>query len=740
MEPRLTAGVERRALPRDPTEVRRLLASIVESSEDAIYAKDLNGVITSWNASAQRLYGYSPEEIVGRSQTMLVPPELGDEFLAVLHRLRAGQGVQHYETVRIRKDQRRIPVSLTISPIRDESGQIVGASTIARDLSTRRMEESRWRLLAEMGDALNEVLDAEKLVRELANVMVPALADYCITYLVEGDRVRRVGIAHADPAQLQLLHRLYLIAPPQLSDSFGAGKAIRTGEVSFMPDLNTSLVRQTIGTGEYFEIIRSLSPISSMVLPLGARGRMIGAIALTTTPTSGRHYSEADLAFGREVADRAALSLDKARLYGEAQAEIARREAAEETLSRRYEALRALYQITDAVGRAAAVDEIYKKALDGLNEALDVRRASILLFDPDGVLRFKASRGLSERYRAQVEGHTPWSPDTQNPAPIAIRDVAATTDLEAPLKANILAEGIKGMAFFPLTFGRQLLGKFMLYFDQPRELTPEELELAQTIGGNVGFAIAKARDEQSVREAKSVAERASEAKSQFLGIMSHELRTPLNAVLGYGDLLLLETRGPLTDGQREQVERIKASAHHQLGLVEELLTYTRLEAGREEARLVETDARRIVTDVAELIRPQAEGKGLKLRIDLPEAPISIITDPAKLRQIALNLAGNAAKYTDSGEIAIRAQCGDEHFELSVEDTGVGISPEKLEYIFEPFAQVDQTRTRVAGGTGLGLAIARRFGDLLGGTISVQSRVGLGSTFTLTIPNACIEQS
>ncbi len=726
-------GVDRRATPRDPAEVRRLLASIVEHSDDAIYGKDLNGIVTSWNASSQRVYGYRAEEILGRSVTLLIPPEYHDDLPDLLRRLRRGEGLQHFETVRVRRDGRRIPVSLTISPIRDDAGGIIGASTIARDISQRRLDESRWRLLAEFGDTLSGILEVDRLLIDIAELLVREVADYCVTYRVDGDAIRRIGMAHRNPADLATIRQLAELPPPQIDDATGVGTVVRTGESALTAEiLPQDLLRAAGSDGGYLKTLRLLKPVSSIMIPLGTPGRVIGAITLATTHISERRYTSRDLAFVSELADRAGLALENARLYQASQKELARREAAEESLRRRYEEQRILYQITDAVSRASDLAAIYAKVVEGLRDALDVDRCSILLSDSDETLRFKAWSGLSDGYRAAVEGKIPWKPNSRDPQPVLIPDVAAAEGYDPELRSAAMAEGIRGMAFVPLVFRGKLLGKIGMYFDEPRPLLDTEIELARTIGGTVGFAITKVRDEQSVREAKESAERASEAKSQFLGIMSHELRTPLNAVLGYGDLLLLETKGPLTDGQREQVARIKSSASHQLELVNELLTYTRLEAGREEARMVDVDARRIVTDVIEFVRPQAEAKGLQLRARLSGTPLPIHTDPAKLRQVALNLAGNATKYTESGEVTIRSWCDDDYFYFEVEDTGPGIPPDMLDFIFEPFAQVDQSRTRQAGGTGLGLAIARQFADLLNGEVMVRSELGVGSTFTLIL--------
>ena len=594
---------------------------------------------------------------------------------------------------------------------------------------------ARRAFLESVGEALAHALDPDEVLRKLARLMVPAMADYCVTYEVEPDTrsIRRVGVAHVDSAQEESLLRLLETAEPSVDDDWGVGAVIRAGEPALVVRVSSEAIERLPDQVGYRELIRSLQPISSIVLPLRARGQTVGAVSLATSTGCGLHYDQDDLGFARAIARRAAIALDNARLYGEAQVEIARRQAAEEALSSRYEQLRIVYQVTQAVSTAGELEEIYRAAIGALAEGAGADRASILLFDDDGVIRFKAWWGLSDGYRAQVEGHSPWAPDVVEASPIVIGDVEKDAGLEGTLKQTILSEGIRALAFIPLVFGRSLLGKFMVYFDAPRELGREELDLAQAVARTVSFAIRRMKDELSIRSAKEAAERASQAKSQFLGVMSHELRTPLNSVVGYSELLLLETKGPLNEAQREFVRRIQTSAAHQLRLIDELLTYTRLEAGRTDLRLMTTDVRRIVSDVLEFVRPESDGKGLALREEVFESSIQTMTDPARVRQIVLNLVGNAVKFTDKGEIVVRAGARDGRICVEVTDTGPGIAESELERIWEPFQQVDQGRSR-KGGTGLGLSIARRFADLLEGRLSVESCVGVGSTFTLELPH------
>ncbi len=238
---------------------------------------------------------------------------------------------------------------------------------------------------------------------------------------------------------------------------------------------------------------------------------------------------------------------------------------------------------------------------------------------------------------------------------------------------------------------------------------------------------------EAEREARGLAEAANIAKTRFLAIISHELRTPLNAVIGYADLLLEGVGGQLAPVHTEYIGRVKASAWHLLGLIEEILTYSRIEAGRDSVHMQPVDLHAIVHEAAAFIETQTYEKGLELKLSLPDGPAPVQSDPGKLRQILLNLLANAVKFTDRGRIALELEPAGAGYHLRVRDSGRGIPARDLERIFEPFTPLDQSNTRVNGGTGLGLAIARRYAELLGCTINVDSRAGEGSTFTLAIP-------
>jgi PAS domain S-box-containing protein len=239
---------------------------------------------------------------------------------------------------------------------------------------------------------------------------------------------------------------------------------------------------------------------------------------------------------------------------------------------------------------------------------------------------------------------------------------------------------------------------------------------------------------EELRMARDAAEAASRAKSQFLAVMSHELRTPLTGIIGFADLLGSDIWGPTSDKQRAQIARIKSGAWHLVSIIEEILTFSRMEAGKEGVSLQRVNLVCCVRESVELLHPQAAEKGIELRVVGDEMDAEIETDVGKLRQMVLNLAGNAVKFTERGVVEISIECASPDMVVRVRDTGPGIPPDKVERIFEPFVQVDQTNTRTKGGTGLGLTVCRSLAQLLGGDVILEeSTPGEGSTFALRLP-------
>jgi signal transduction histidine kinase len=239
----------------------------------------------------------------------------------------------------------------------------------------------------------------------------------------------------------------------------------------------------------------------------------------------------------------------------------------------------------------------------------------------------------------------------------------------------------------------------------------------------------------ALEDANRVLAEANRLKGEFLSTMSHELRAPMDGILGYGHLLLDGGTGDLTPEQAADVAQITESAEHLLRLIDNVLDLSKIEAGRMDVHPEEIDLTKLVGQVRSHFVLAAQDKNLAIVVDIPSDLPPIVVDPDHLRQILTNLVGNAVKFTDRGRVAITARVTGNELRLAVSDTGVGIPQSAQAFIFEAFRQADSSLTRRFGGSGLGLSIARRLAELQGGSIDVTSQVGVGSTFTLTLPIA-----
>jgi PAS domain S-box-containing protein len=274
-----------------------------------------------------------------------------------------------------------------------------------------------------------------------------------------------------------------------------------------------------------------------------------------------------------------------------------------------------------------------------------------------------------------------------------------------------------------------------LFFGHERAAVFQERHerLAVGIAGWAAVAMDNARLYEAEHRARAEAERANRVKSEFLTTMSHELRTPLNAMIGYTGLLLEGVPEPISPGVAGKVERIGISARHLLALIEEILTFSRLEAGEERLELSTVRLPELLDEVQALTEPLAMAKGLEFTCHAPDGPDIMQSDVRKIRQILVNLLGNAIKFTREGQVRLDVEEVADWMVFRVSDTGPGIAEEHRVRIFDAFWQVDGGTTRQEGGTGLGLSVTRRLAVLLGGTVEVESQVGRGTTFTVRLP-------
>jgi len=318
----------------------------------------------------------------------------------------------------------------------------------------------------------------------------------------------------------------------------------------------------------------------------------------------------------------------------------------------------------------------------------------------------------------------------------------------APWREPALARGYRSLAALPLVYGGRLFGALAGYADRPGAFDDEEVRLFTELATDLAFALQTVEDDRERRRAqeelvraKIAAEAASRAKSEFLANMSHEIRTPMTAILGFSELLISSNLSP--GAQRQFRVGIHRNGKALLSLLSDILDFSKIEAGKMTAERTDYPLRQIVEDVTAVLCLRAREKGLNLKVDYgPALPEIIRTDPLRLRQVLLNLVGNAIKFTDQGEVCIAVRCvgeagSAERVQFAVSDTGIGIRADQIGGLFQPFTQADTSSTRLYGGAGLGLAISKRLASMLGGDIEVASESGKGSTFTLTIETASV---
>ena len=448
------------------------------------------------------------------------------------------------------------------------------------------------------------------------------------------------------------------------------------------------------------------SPIhAAMTAPLCVHGRTFGAIGAARV-RPGQTFDADDFELLEGLADRAAAAIENSRLHLEA--EEARRRAEQ------------LYRFASAAVGAASLDQVLEAALAAIVEALRVTRASILLADDEGVMRFQAWRGLSERYRAAVEGHSPWPSDAAAPEPVLVGDCLAD-EAWASYHALFRGEGIRALAFIPLVSRGRLLGKFMLYYGEPHAFTITEVELALTIANHLGSITARFRAiaqlERSVRE-----------NELFAGVLAHDLRNPLGAIVTAAQLALI------SDGRgTKPLSRILSSADRMATMIAQLLDFTRARVGGG------IEIRRCRTSLVELAR-QAVGE-----LELTHAERTFVVthhgdphgewDPDRLLQVISNLVGNACQHGDPQcvvTIAIDGRAPDA-VTLTVHNDGV-IPSALLPHLFDPFRGRERRHGDARGlGLGLGLYIVREIVRLHHGHVDVRSTAAEGTSFTVRLP-------
>jgi PAS domain S-box-containing protein len=633
-----------------------------------------------------------------------------------------------------RSMRERVPVTFeAFYPERGEWSQMVcyplpdgSLATQWRDITSRRKAEEAAEYLARASDVLASSLDTNATLAKLADLAVPELADWCVVDVREpSGALRRVAMAHPDPAALALARDLESRYPTDTNATTGVSNVLRTGQPELYPELTDELLTQGARDADHGRVLRELGLRSVILAPISARDRVHGVLTLVSS-TSRRRYTDADLRLAMEIARRAGIAIDNAMLLRDAQ-------NAAERMAR-------LQAVTARLATIVTADDVGDTVLREGVSALGATHGALCVVtsDPE-VLEIVSTVGLSEQI---VKDFRQFRTDAPLPLSLAVRTTQAVfLEDRAEIEARVItapsagrAGVAKAWAAMPLMIGGHPIGGLALGFDEPRHFSPEDRSFAMALADQASQALERTRLYAAEQTARAEAEEANRAKSDFLATMSHELRTPLNAIAGYAELLEMGIHGPLSPTQLDAVQRIHRSELRLRALIEDVLSFARIEAGRLELDLRMIHVRDVIVEVETMIQPQLQAKHIAFSFVDCDASLEAYADAEKVQQILLNLVSNAVKFTaEGGRVSVRGDVVSEQVQVTVTDTGIGIPPEKLESIFEPFVQVGRSLTAPLEGSGLGLAISRDLARAMGGTLGATSEVGKGSVFTLTLP-------
>jgi two-component system, sensor histidine kinase and response regulator len=733
-----------------------LLAAIVESSDDAIVSNSLDQRITTWNKGAKRLFGYTAEEAIGQHASLYMPPEWrawGEVFLDDL-KTRIDH-VQSFEVPCMRKDGRRVDVWTVCGGIRDRDGKLIGISAIHRDLTDRKRADREQALLAALVNSSEDAIISHSIDFRITswNRGAQRLLGYSAQEAM-GKRPFDLYIPPVDRAadQARLIHDLAMIREDP--------EAMRQFEMPVMRKDGTVLDTTVVGCGIH-----------------NSNGKLIGlsTIMRDVTQRKRAERESAALAAIVESSDDAinSVSPDLRITYWNHGAEkmfgFTSAEAIGQPLT--------LFIPPDHHQNAREIIELLKThpeqvvRFEGPNRRkdgtlLDVSTVCFAIRDPEGQVSAITAiqRDVTERKRAERE--------VASLAAIvnASHDVIMNVSSEARILSwNPAAESAYGYT------AAEAIGKGIEIFVPPDELqetmerTRRVVELGQPASweqharkgdgtpfinavqifpirdelGNITGVAGIGRDITALKEterelvaAREAALAASQAKSEFLSSMSHEIRTPMTAILGMAELL---GEGELNAEQRRYIEILGNNGRALLELINSILDLAKIESGRLTLEHVGFDLIEVVEKSAQTLAIRAHAKGLELIISFaPDVPTELVGDPLRLRQVLINLIGNAIKFTEQGEVLVsvdRVSASNDPLRLkfSVRDTGIGIAKDKLPALFAAFSQADSSTARKYGGSGLGLAIVKRLVNLMQGEVTLESELGKGSVFNFASP-------
>jgi GAF domain-containing protein len=590
---------------------------------------------------------------------------------------------------------------------------------------TRELSEALEHQTA-TSEVLNVISRSPTDAQPVFDAIVQSAARLCqavfsLVFLYDGDLLRLAATHNFTPEVLKTLFQTY---PKRPDRSVLAGRAVLDGRITHVPDL--------LADQEYsHQLALAGNWRAGLAVPMLRDGKPVGAISVARAEPVP--FSDRQIQLLTTFADQAVIAIENVRLFDEVQART-------RDLGQSVEELQALGEVTQAVNSTLDLETVLSTIVAKAVQLSGTEGGAIYVFDElERLFRLRATYGFSEDLVAAVQDQHLGASDairqaTQAREPQEIADIR--DEPPSPVREIAMRAGYRARLTVPLLSIDKVVGALVIRRKEPGNFPKNTIHLLQTFATQSVLAIQNARLFREIEDKSRQLQLASENKSQFVSSMSHELRTPLNAIIGLTEMMVKNAARFGTEKAQEPLQRVNRAGTHLLGLINQVLDLSKIEAGKLELNPQTVQLAPLINDVIDTAGQLAEQNKNRLVVDAQENLGALTVDPMRLRQILLNLLSNACKFTKEGKVTLWARKvanGGNWIELSVSDTGIGMTAEQQAKLFAEFSQADATTAQRFGGTGLGLAITRKLARMMGGDVTVTSEPGKGSVFTVRLP-------